>query len=310
MPDRFEDLRTYVAIVQTRSVAAAARRLGLAKSAVSRRLQELESRLGAQLLNRTTRTLRPTEAGQEFYNRALALLAELEEAEAAATQSTVDPAGQLRISAPMSFGALHLAPILCHYMQANPRLEVELVLDDRKVDLIGEGFDLAIRIAHLEDSNLAARRIAQIRRAACASPEYLQRHGTPKEPRDLSRHRGIAYVNSVDRNFWRFVNANTLEEQTADVVSPLRLNNGDAMREAAIAGYGVTCLPAFVIHNAVATGRLVPLLSPFEKPLINMYAVYPARRNAPAKVRTFVEFMLERFGDHPYWDRDVFGDRS
>ena len=305
MHDRFEDLRTFVIVVQSRSLAAASRRIGVAKSAVTRRIQELETRLGAQLLNRTTRTFGLTEAGHDFFQRATSLLADLEEAEAIAARATVDPAGRLRVSAPMSFGAMHLAPILSKFMLAHPRLTVELHLDDRVVDVVGEGFDLVIRIGTLENSTLAARRIADVRRVACASPAYLKERGTPKEPKDLVAHRGIAYLNVEDRKFWRFVNTKTDEEQIVSVPSLLKLNNGDAMREAAIAGYGIAALPTFIIHRAVVAGHLKCILKPFERPRIGMYAVYPTRRNAPAKVRTFVDFIVAQFGNSPYWDRDT-----
>ncbi len=310
MQDRFEDLRTFVAVVQARSLASAARRLNVAKSAVSRRVQELENRLGAQLLNRTTRTLSLTEAGRQFFERATALLADLEEAENIATSATREVVGKLRISAPMTFGAMHMAPVICHFMEKNPRLSVEMILDDRRVDLVADGYDLAVRIAQLEDSNLAARRIAPIRRTVCASPRYLRRYGTPKQPADLIHHRGISYTNVDERRYWHFVHPQTGEEQFIDVRSPLKLNNGDAMREAAIAGYGLTALPTFITHQAIAAAQLVPLLLPYELPAINMYAVFPSGRNTPGKVRAFVDFMVDRFGDSPYWDRDVFGDAA
>ena len=307
MQDRFEDYRTFISVVQARSFAAAARRLGLAKSAVSRRIQELEERLGATLFNRTTRAVSLTDLGREFYERAIRLLADVEEAESVARRGALESIGSLRISGPMSFGVLHLAPILCHFMDRNPRLTVELMLEDRHVDLVAEGFDLAIRIGELSDSTLKARRIADIRRVVCASPAYLKRYGTPKQPSDLAHHRGIGYLSTTERRFWSFVRPDTGERATVEVPSPLQLNNGDAMREAAIAGYGVAALPTFIVHRAIASGDLVPLLLPFEKESLGLYTVYPPQRTPPAKVRAFVDFMIEQFGDRPYWDRDVFG---
>ncbi len=175
------------------------------------------------------------------------------------------------------------------------------------VDLVGEGFDLAVRIGDLQDSSLAARRLGSIRRVACASPAYLRRYGVPKEPKDLAHHRGIAYSNVDDRQFWRFLNPQNEKEVTVNVHSRLHLNTGDALREAALAGCGVTVLPTFIIHRSVAAGELVPLLLPFEQPPTSMHVVYPSKRNVAAKVRAFVDFMTTKFAPQPYWDRDVFG---
>lgn len=310
MQDKFEDLRTFVAVVQSRSFAAAARRLGVVKSAVSRRVQELEDRLGVHLINRTTRTLSLTEAGRVFFEKATALLAGLEEAEGAAANGAVEPVGRLRILGPGSFGSLHLASIVCGFLESHHRVSIELSLSDNLVDIVGEGFDMAVRIGELQDSTLSARRLGSIRRIACASPGYLKRFGTPTEPKDLSHHRGIAYSNVDDKQFWRFIDPRTNKEQGVDVHSRLYVNSGDALREAAIAGCGVTVIPTFLIHKAVVAGELVPLLLPYEKVPTSIHAVYPSPRNVPAKVRAFAEYLAEKCAPLPYWDRDVFGSRS
>jgi DNA-binding transcriptional LysR family regulator len=307
MQDRFEDLRTFVAVVQSRSFAAAARRLGVVKSAVSRRVQELEERMGVHLVNRSTRTLSLTDTGRIFYEKATALLAGLEEAEGLAANGAVEPTGNLRILAPCSFGRLHLIPIVYGFMEQHHRLSVEMALSDDVADLVAEGFDMAVRIGELEDSSLSARSLGGIRRVACASPSYLRRYGTPAEPTDLAHHRGISYSNVENKKFWRFVDPRTGKEQSVEVHSRLRVNTGDALCEAALAGCGVTVLPTFIIHKAVVAGDLVPLMLPFEKVPTALHVVYPSRTLVPAKVRAFVDYLAAKCSPHPYWDRDVFG---
>jgi DNA-binding transcriptional LysR family regulator len=306
MSDHFEDIRTFVAVVQAPGFAGASERLGLAKSAVSRRIQDLEDRLGSRLLHRTTRRLSLTETGTEFYQRSLKLLADLQEAEDVASKGTSEPVGRLRISGPMSFGILCLAPIIGEFMKKYPRLNVELVLNDRKVDLVEDGFDLAVRIGRLKDSSLIARRIAPIRHAVCASPDYFRERGKPKAPQDLRDHVALTYSYEDDRQHWYFTNHDPVE-----VRSTFICNNGDALREAAIAGCGVAYLPTFIIYEAVAAGKLdvclteCALASGAREPLA-LYAVYPSTRNLSAKVRVFIDFLVEKFSEKPYWDRGIF----
>lgn len=307
MQDRFEDLRTFVAVVQSRSFAAAARRLGVVKSAVSRRVQELEERLGAHLINRSTRNLNLTDAGRLFFEKATALLAGLEEAEGLASHGATEPVGSLRILAPSSFGRLHLVPMVCRFMEQHHRLSVELSLSDDFVDLVSEGFDMAVRIGELQDSNLSARSLGAIRRVACASPAYVARFGAPKQPSDLTKHRGISYTNVDDKKFWRFVDPRTGKEQSVSVHARLHVNTGDALCEAALAGAGITVLPTFFVHKAVVAGDLVPVMLPYEKVPTEMHVVYPSRKLVPAKVKAFVDHLAAKCAPHPYWDRDVFG---
>lgn len=307
MQDRFEDLRTFVTVVQRRSFASAAVQLGVAKSAVSRRVQELEQRLAARLLNRSTRALSLTEAGRSFFERASELLAALEEAEAGASSAGVQPGGTLRILAPSTFAHLHLVPIVTSYLERYPRMAVEMALSDAPDDLLAKGFDLAVRIGELADSTLLARRLAPIRKVACASPAYLRRFGTPREPKELVAHRGIGYSAVSERDYWRFVDPRSGQQQSVAVHTRLRLDSGDALRAAAIAGYGVAALPAFMIHEAVVRGELVPLLLPYERVPSSLYVVMPSRKLVPAKSRAFVEHLATRGSPHPPWDRDVFG---
>jgi DNA-binding transcriptional LysR family regulator len=301
MSDHFEDMRTFVAVVQAAGFGGAGARLGLAKSAVSRRIRDLEDRLGSRLLHRTTRRLSLTETGTEFYQRSLKILAELQEAEDVASKGASEPIGRLRISGPMSFGVLYLARAIGEFMKRYPRLSVELELNDRMVDLVDDGFDVAIRIGRLKDSSLIARRIAPIRHAVCASPDYFREHGKPNTPRDLKDHSALIYSYMDYRQIWTFKNGDTVELR-----SKFTCNNGDALREAAIAGCGVTILPTFIIHAAVAAGQLdVCLIEHAVEPL-GLYAVYPSTRNLSAKVRAFIDFLVETFGEEPYWDRGIF----
>lgn len=307
MHDKFEDFRTFVTVVHNRSFAAAARQLGVAKSAVSRRVQELEERLQARLLNRTTRALSLTEAGRVFFEKSTELLAAVEDAEASASGAGLVPAGKLRILAPATFGHLHLVPIVTSFLERHSRVTVEVSLHDEQQDLLASGFDLAVRIGGaLPDSTMSARSLGLIRKVACASPAYLRRFGVPREPKELAQHRGIAYSEVAERDYWRFIDPRSGEEQSVRVPCRLRLDNGDALCAATVGGHGIAALPAFMIHKVVRAGDLVPLLLPFEKVPAQLYAVFPSRKLVPVKVRAFVEHMAERCSPEASWDRDVF----
>ena len=303
MSDRFEDLRTFVTVVQGQGFNAAAERLGLVKSAVSRRIRDLEERLGVRLINRTTRRLSLTDTGQELYFRALKILADLDEAEGFATTGAQEASGRLRITAPATFSIHCLAPMLGEFMLRHPNLSIDLQVEDRIVDIVAEGYDLAIRISQLKDSTLIARQVASVRHVCVASPAYLAAHGRPQTPQDLRAHRGIAYSNVEDSHYWRFGSGEVGEPQTA-----LAMDNGDAIAEAAISGYGVAYLPTFIVHRAIEAGSLEIILADFMRPPIGMYAVFPSARNVPAKVRLFIDFAVETFGGKPYWDQVIFPD--
>jgi len=298
MSDRFEDIRTFVAVIQARGFAQAGKRLGIAKSAISRRVNDLEDRLGARLLNRTTRQLSPTPAGAELYQRGLRLLADFQEAEDAVSSGSIEPTGKLRVSAPVSFGSHCLGQIMPEFASRFPRLQVELELEDRLIDLVASGFDVAVRISRLKDSSLIARKIVTIHHVICGSPEYLRRRGRPKLPEDLHNHSTLRY--SYVDDYWEFTNSEALSPP-----SKFRCNNGDTLREAAIAGGGLAYLPTFVVHEAVADGRLEVCLSGFEKEPIALYAVYPTTRHLSAKIRVFIDFLVEKFGADPFWDESV-----
>lgn len=293
-------LQVFVRIAETGSFSAAARDLGLSKSAASKKLAALEDRLGARLFNRTTRRLSLTEAGSDFLERAQRILAELEEAEQAAGRLTDEPRGVLRVNAPMSFGIRHVAPALADFMMRYPDLAVTLDLDDRRVSLIEEGYDVAVRIADLPDSSLVARKLAPARRVVCASPAYWAERGIPAHPRELARHNCLIYAYLPAQNDWRFHGPGGTV--TVRVNGNLKANNGDVLREAALAGLGVCLAPTFLVGDDIRAGRLQAVLDAFADESLAIYAVYPHRRHLSAKVRAFVDFLAGRFGPEPYWD--------
>jgi len=301
---RLEAMETFVCVVEAGSISGAADRMGIAKSAVSRRIAELEGRLGAQLFRRTTRRLSLTDAASSFYDRCLRILAEVEEAENAVSDQHATLRGRLRVAVPLSFGLLHLGPAIEDFMQTHPGLEFELDFNDRQVDLLAEGFDLALRIADLPDSSLVARRLASIRLLTCASPAYLQRCGTPRKPEDLLGHACLTYSHSRDPEVWSYRGPGG-KPSNIRVSSHMQANNGDFLCKAAIAGQGVTRQPSFIAYQAIQEGLLVPLLTDFSGPDINAYAVYPRTRHLPQRVRAFVDFLVERFSGVPYWDQHL-----
>ncbi|MDX9765667.1 MAG: LysR family transcriptional regulator [Chiayiivirga sp.] len=300
--DRFDSLQTFVAVVEAGSFSAAAVRLDRAKSAVSRQLAALEAHLGVQLLNRTTRRLSFTEAGREFHERAQRILADLEEAELSVAAEQTALRGRLRLAAPLSFGVQHLAPALAEFLAQHPELVLDLDLDDRRINLVEEGFDLALRIGELPDSSLVARPLAPIRMQLCASPDYLRRHGTPRRPEDLAFHAGLVYGNVPEAQQWRLLDA-AGKVHSVKVPARLRANNGDVLIRAAVDGLGVVVSPTFIAHRALAAGELVPLLPEYQAAGTMAYAVYPSRRHLPQRVRVLIDFLAQRFGDTPYWDQ-------
>ncbi|MFW6348931.1 MAG: LysR family transcriptional regulator [Thiohalospira sp.] len=300
MSDRLEEMATFVRVVEAGSLTAAARRLEVAKSAVSRRLSELEGRLGVQLLRRTTRTLHVTDAGHAFYQRCVRILADVDEAELAVSDVHGRLAGQLRVAAPLSFGIAHLQPAVEAFLAEHPDIRFDLDLDDRQVDLLAENFDLGIRIAPLADSSLVARRLATVDHVVCASPDYLARHGTPATPAELAEHDCLTYANAPESDAWHCIDPEGREHRIP-VRSRLRANNGDLLREAAVAGLGVVFQPRFIIHRALAEGTLVPVLTDCDWSRVDAWALYPQTRHLSARVRAFVDFLVAWF-DEPPWE--------
>ena len=285
---QLEDMRIFVATVDARNFTAAASRLSLSKQFVSRRVMALEEALGVQLLIRNTRKLAVTELGQEFYERARRILGEVEEAEQAMSLRRAGPRGLLRVSAPMSFGMTHLSPLVAMFLRENDEVRYDMELSDRTVDVVGEGFDMAIRIGVLPDSTLVAQKLVDVRMVACCSPGYVRRRGKPAAPADLERHACLLYGHGGAVS-WDFVVDGTVKG--VDVHGPLRANNGELIRDAAVAGLGIARLPDFIVADALKSGQLVPVLEDFLPGATSVYAVYPQHRQSSVTIRALVEFL-------------------
>jgi DNA-binding transcriptional LysR family regulator len=302
---RFDEMHTFIRVVETGGISAAALRLGIAKSAVSRRLQELENRLGAQLLRRTTRRVTLTDAGREFYRSSLRILEELDEAEHSLQSGQRALSGRLRVNAPLALGVRHLLPVIKLLQAQHPQLVFDIDLDDREIDLIQEGVDVLLRVGKLEDSSMVARPLCPIRFLYCAAPDYLASRGEPKQAADLVGHDGIGYNLMPQTQQWGFETAQGREQHLPHI--RLSSNNGDLILRAAEEGMGVAELPTFVCHEAVAAGRLKPILSDHPHPPLHLYAIYSSRRHVPQRVRALIDFLAEWLADTPPWDAELEG---
>ena len=289
--DRITSMTAFVHVVDHGSFSAAAKRLELSPAMVTSHVQALEKRLGIQLLNRTTRKVSVTEAGRAFYERCTQILAEVEEAETAASDLHSTPRGTVRLNTSVALARL-VTPLIADYVAIYPDVSFELIMTDRMVDLVEEGFDLALRTGPLPDSTLIARRLGLGRKILCASPEYLARHGTPQHPADLAEHNCLTYMNSFLEHHWHFTGPDG--EHDVDVSGNLRTNSIEGMRAAALAGLGICLMPSMSIGADAAAGRLVRLLPEFRTSETIIQAVYPASRHLPLKVRTFLDFLVER----------------
>ncbi|WDY56082.1 LysR family transcriptional regulator [Pseudomonas sp. PSKL.D1] len=287
----YEDMSIFSQVIESGSFTAAADRLGMSKQSVSRRLMQLEARLGVRLLNRSTRRLDATPLGQQYYQSALRLLGEMQQVEHDISGQAQALRGTLRLSAPLSFAMAHLGCLLTEFLQLHPQVDVEVDLSDRAVDLIGEGYDLALRIGALEDSSLIARRIASVERVYCASPGYLEARGVPNRPDALANHDCLPYGHSRQVQ-WQFNQAGKV--QSIAVTGRMRANNGELLRDAAIAGMGVTYLPTFIVGQALADGRLMSVLEGWTPPALQLSAVYPQHRQVARPVQGFVDFLKTR----------------
>ena len=298
--DRFQALQVFSQVVESGSFSKAAAKLDLSTTAVSRHVADLEAHLQARLLNRTTRRLSLTETGMAFHARCVQLLHDLEEAEREAAQAAVEPRGTLRITSSVNFGARHLGPEIARFMAAHPDVTFDVQLSDRVVDLVEEGFDLAVRIGATGGENLVARRIGETRIVPCASPEYLRRRGAPRTPADLAAHDCFTYEYVSPRGEWRYLDRDGAE-QRVKFRGPLHSNNGDLLAEVAARGGGIVFEPGFIVGPDIRAGRLVPLLQDWAVPPMPIYAVYPSRRHLSAKVRVFVDYLVERFSGSLDW---------
>lgn len=285
---QFDDVRIFAAAVDTGSFTAAAGKLLLSKQFVSRRIASLEASLGVRLLVRNTRKLTVTESGREFYAHAQRILDDVTHAEQAMARRRTELHGTLRISTPMSFGLRHLSPLIAQFLAEHPALQLQVILNDRHVDLVGESFDMALRIGALPDSTLIARRLGELRMVACCSPSYLRTHGQLLSPEDLKRHDCLLYGREA-KTGWPFTVDGA--QRTFEVRGPLLSNNGEVVRDAAIAGLGIALLPRFIVGEALRSGELVAVLERQAPKPLPISAIYPQHRQQSTNICAFVEFL-------------------
>jgi len=294
------EMECFVRVVDAGSISAAADRMDMAKSAVSRRLGELESRLGVQLLNRTTRRLSLTSAGSDFYEHCNAILAEVADAEGNVSTADATLKGRLRVAAPLSFGLEHVGPVITDFMQAHPELMVELDFNDRQADLVAEGYDLGIRIAKLSDSSLIARKLTAIRHVICASPDYWEDHGRPDHPDDLKQHVALRYTLAAQRS-WRYM-APDGSRGSVTIPAQTSANNGTFLSRAAAQGVGIIRMPVFIVYRLIESGELEPVLLNYRWGDLYAWAVYPKTRHVPYRVRALIDQLARSFSETPYWE--------
>jgi len=299
--DRFENMGVFIRVVEAGSISGAADRLGVAKSAVSRRLKELEEHLGVELFHRTTRRMNLTDTGRAFYHQSVRILEDVLEAEHATSQAHGTLKGSLKIALPSTFGLMHMGPAINEFLKAHPQIEFDLDFNDREVDLIQEGFDLAIRIANLPDSSLIARRLAPIQNVICACPSYLEQMGAPRTPDELVDHRFLVYSLLSDYEYWNLTDIDGNETRTK--IHPyLKASTGEFLKDAAVEGMGIIMVPSFIAYKEIESGDLVQILEDYNPPQIDAYAIYPQTRHLSQRVRAFVDFLVKRFEGTPYWD--------
>lgn len=295
-------MAVFAHVVEGGSFSAAARRLGMSRSAVSKAVAKLEKALGARLLNRSTRHLSVTEVGAAFAEHCTRVLAEALQAEQAVSSLHGQPRGVLKVAASVAFGTLHVAPALADLLDRFPDLDIDMTIGDRPVDLAEEGYDVVVRVARELPPHLVARRLAPVRRKLCATPGYFARYGVPHVPQDLSRHNCLDYTHSGEQGLWRFTGPQG--EIAVPVSGRLRINDDEALSQAVLRGLGLALLPTFIIGRDIQAGRLRTVLSEYIPVEQHVYALYLPTRHLPAKIRAFIDFLLERFGPDPYWDRE------
>jgi DNA-binding transcriptional LysR family regulator len=298
--DRFQAMRVFAQVIESGGFSKAAERLDLSATAVSRQVADLENHLQTRLLNRTTRRLSLTESGQAFYARCVQLLNDLEEAEQEASRAAVVPRGTIRLTCAVNFGVRHLAPAIAQFLAEHAGVQFDVQLSDRMVDLVEEGFDLAIRIGGPGGENLVARRLGETRVVPCASPAYLKRHGAPRTPADLASHNCFTYEYVSPRDRWSYLDHDGSEKHVR-MTGTLHSNNGDLLAVVAARGVGIVFEPGFIVGPEIRAGRLVPLLQDYAVPPMPIFAVYPTRRHLSAKVRVFVDFLVARLAGSLDW---------
>lgn len=303
-PEVTENLKRmaiFARVVEAKSFSRAAGHLNLSKSLVSKEVTRLEKSVGARLLNRTTRALSLTEAGEMFYEYCARVVGELEKANLVVGRFSGEPRGLLRISASVAFGRLHVAPALPEFLGTYPELKIDMVTTDRAVDLAEEGFDVVVRIVNEPAQNLVARELAPVIRKMCATPEYFDRHGVPHVPADLEKHNCLTYTHFNPHDPWRLRGPDG--DISVRASGNLRLNDDDALAEAVLRGLGIALLPTFIVGKELQSGRLQSVLSEYIPVERHIYAVYLPNRHLSVNVRAFIDYLLERFGPEPYWDR-------
>ena len=301
--DRLRALEVFVEVVRKEGFARAAEALDTSPANVTRYISDLEAHLHTRLLNRSSRRMSLTSSGEALFERAKSILDEVAEAEAIVSSATMQPRGLLRINAPLSFGVQHLAPLWPRFMQQYPDVQLEVALIDRVVDIVEEGYDMAVRISRAGATSNVARKLASARSVLCAAPAYIEKHGLPATPAELLKHRCIGYSYNATEE-WQLLDADQ-KLHTVKIPFIMRTNNGDTARAVALGGQGIIWQPTFLIGADLQAGRLVPVLPGYHLPDIDIQAVYPSRRHLSAKVRVMIDFLVEAFKDIPPWERPV-----
>jgi DNA-binding transcriptional LysR family regulator len=296
--DKFQEMASFVAVVDAGSFIRAADSSGVSKAAISRHVNDLEQRLGVRLLHRTTRRLSLTAEGQAFHARCKEVLASVDEAESEITSHSGAPSGLLRVNAPLTFGVHHLAPLWGQFADLYPKVSLDVTLGDRVVDLVDEGYDLAVRITSRTGSMLISRKLASTRMVLCASPAYLAKHGTPAQPSDLASHRAVSYTYWASRDVWEFTGPDG--PVSVNVKACIHTNNGDTCRLAALDHQGIILQPTFIVGDDLDRGTLVELMPQYRSVELGIHAVYPTRKFLPLKVRRLIDFLADAFRDPPW----------
>ncbi len=294
---------TFAHVVNEQGFSAAARKLGVSRSAVSKGVAKLESALGASLLNRSTRSLSLTEVGVAFFDYCMRISAEADEAQMMIESSNTEPRGVLKVAASVAFGTLHIAPAIGDFMKRYPELVMDITITDRTIDLTEEGFDVAISITRDLQLGVVAKKLAPIQRKICATPEYFEQYGVPLTPQDLVNHNCLDYVHSGDKGYWRFKGPKG--QVSVPVSGRLRINDDEALSQVVLGGYGIALLPTYIIGKDIQAKRLRTVLSEYIPVDQYVYAFFLPKRNLPLKIRVLIDFLKERFSDQPYWDRKV-----
>ncbi len=297
--DRLDSMKIFVRVAELGSFSAVAKQLDVARSVVTRQVAALEAHLGAKLIARSTRSLSLTSAGTAYLERCREILNLVEAAETGLAEERLVPRGLLRLSVPLSFGLRHLLPLLIDFNVTYPELSCELDFTDRRVNLVEQGLDLAIRITQRLDPLDVARRIGSSKLLVVAAPDYLRRYGAPQHPAELAKHECLVYL-PTQQGGWSFLIDGAM--QSFPISGRMRANNGDALMEAAIRGLGITCQPSFIVASAVATGRLQTILADYPMPELGIFALLPSHRYIPHRVRVLIDYLAERIGERPYWE--------